>query len=70
MPKTLTQAQIQKYNSDGFVYPIDVMTREQAESYLHRLGQLSQAEVSSEKHMLSLGQTVNVSLSKDQQVPV
>ena len=173
MPKLLTQAQIEKYNSDGFVYPIDVMTRELAQAYLqrleatealqgkqlikgsnfkphllfkwadelayhpkildavedligpnirilsstvfpkmpgegtfvdwhqdgtyfalepdniqlavwlalsdapvesgcmemsvgsHRLGQLSHAEVSSEKHMLSLGQTVNVPLTKD-----
>lgn len=31
----------------------------------HRLGQLSHAEVSSEKHMLSLGQTVNAPFQKD-----
>jgi non-heme Fe2+,alpha-ketoglutarate-dependent halogenase len=31
----------------------------------HRLGQLSHAEVSSEKHMLSLGQTVNAPFSKE-----
>ena len=31
----------------------------------HKLGQLSHAEVSSEKHMLSLGQTVNSPFKKD-----
>ena len=37
MSKLLTQTQIQKYNDDGFVYPIDVLSREEANRYLKLL---------------------------------
>ena len=37
MPKLLSQSQVDKYQSDGFVYPIEVMSREQAGQYLKRL---------------------------------
>ena len=37
MQKMLTRTQIKKCNSDEFVYPIDLMAREQAQSYLQQL---------------------------------
>jgi hypothetical protein len=37
MSKLLTQTQIQKYSDDDFVYPIDVLSREEANRYLNLL---------------------------------
>jgi non-heme Fe2+,alpha-ketoglutarate-dependent halogenase len=37
MAKLLSTAQIEKYRNDGFVYPVDVMGREQAQAFLQRL---------------------------------
>ena len=37
MPRLLTEEQVEKYKRDGFVYPVDVMSREEAQRYLQRL---------------------------------
>lgn len=37
MTKLLTPTQIGKYRSDGFLYPVDVMAREEAQCYLQQL---------------------------------
>lgn len=37
MPKLLTDQQVEKYRDDGFVYPIDVMSAEEATGYLTEL---------------------------------
>ena len=37
MTKLLTRAQVENYTRDGFVYPVDVMTADEAQSYLNRL---------------------------------
>jgi len=37
MPKILTQTQIDKYNEDGFLCPLDVFSAEKARSYLDEL---------------------------------
>ena len=37
MTKLLTPTQIGKYRSDGFLYPVDVMSREEAQCYLQQL---------------------------------
>ena len=37
MPKCLSEQQIEKYRRDGFVYPIDVMSADDARQYLQRL---------------------------------
>ncbi len=39
MPKVLTQEQIDQYNRDGFVFPIEVMTPDEADSFRQRLEQ-------------------------------
>ena len=37
MSKLLTPEQIEKYKADGFVYPVDVMSGEEAQRYLKEL---------------------------------
>lgn len=37
MRKVLTEQQVEKYHRDGFVYPVDLMSAEQAKDYLTRL---------------------------------
>ncbi|NIF75950.1 phytanoyl-CoA dioxygenase family protein [Paraburkholderia sp. Cy-641] len=37
MLKGLTQAQVDKYNDNGFLYPLDVFSKEQAKGYLDQL---------------------------------
>lgn len=37
IPKLLSQSQVDKYYNDGFVYPIEVMSRQEAGQYLQRL---------------------------------
>ena len=37
MSKLLTPEQIEKYQADGFVYPVDVMGGEEAQRYLKAL---------------------------------
>ena len=37
MRKILTAEQVEKYHRDGFVYPVDLMSTEQAKDYLNRL---------------------------------